>query len=216
MARAHGQAAVHADLSEAAGLPLFGDRPPGGIAEPLVSNARLALVLFIATETMLFIALLGVFVVFRVSSLTWPPPGQPFLPVGVTWVNTAILLLSAVTMYRGTAAIRAGEGAALRSWLAVTAALGSTFVLVQGIEWAQLISFGLTLSSSTYGATFYTLIGLHGLHVVGAVIWLLAVLAGAMGERYTKDRHAAVDLCGIYWYFVSGLWVVLFFMVYLN
>jgi cytochrome c oxidase subunit 3 len=99
--------------------------------------------------------------------------------------------------------------------LTATAALGSIFVIVQGYEWMGLIGHGLTLASSNYGATFYTLIGLHALHVVGAVAWLLAVLAGAWRGRYSARRHVAVQVCGTYWYFVSGLWLVLFGVVYL-
>jgi cytochrome c oxidase subunit 3 len=72
------------------------------------------------------------------------------------------------------------------------------------------------LSSGTYGATFYTLIGLHGAHVFGAVLWLLVVLAGARAHRFSATRHVALTLCGMYWYFVVALWPLLFSLVYLS
>jgi heme/copper-type cytochrome/quinol oxidase subunit 3 len=117
-------------------------------------------------------------------------------------------------MSRAVKAIRAGSQAGLRSALLATAVLGAGFLAIQGSEWVRLIHQGLTLSSGSYGATFYTLIGLHGLHVVGAVIWLLAVMAIAYRGRYTATRYAGVSVCATYWYYVCALWVVLFGVVY--
>ena len=71
-----------------------------------------------------------------------------------------------------------------------------------------------TLSSGMYGATFYTLIGTHAAHVVGAVVWLAIVWAWAGRGRFAGGRDAAVDACTIYWIFVCGLWIVLFGLVY--
>ena len=73
----------------------------------------------------------------------------------------------------------------------------------------------LTLASGSYGSTFYTLIGLHAVHVVGAVVWLLGVLATAQRQAFTAKRHVGVTLCGMYWYFVCALWALLFVVVYL-
>ena len=210
-----GTAVVAADLEEAAGVALFGGRPPGGTGAPLVSNARLAIVLFMASETMLFAALLGTFVIFRISSPSWPPLGQPYLPIAVTWINTAVLLLSAVAMRRAIIAVGRNQVRPLQTYLLAAGVLGTTFLCVQGFEWVRLIRHGLTMSSSMYGATFYFLIGLHGLHVMGAVVWLLAVLAGAMRGRYDGERRLGVELCGMYWYYVSVIWLALFGLVYL-
>ncbi|MFQ5521075.1 MAG: heme-copper oxidase subunit III [Candidatus Methylomirabilia bacterium] len=185
-------------------------------AEPPVSNARLGMLIFLAAEAMFFAGLIGSFLVFRLGSATWPPAGQPYLPVGVTGVNTLILLFSAYTMYRAIRAIRQGDRQRLIRWLLITALLGTIFLGVQGYEWARLVHFGLTLSSGTYGATFYTLIGIHGAHVFGAVIWLLVAVAGARRNRFSATRHVGLTLCGMYWYFVVGLWPVLFTLVYLS
>lgn len=184
-------------------------------AEPPVSNARLGMLIFLAAEAMFFAGLIGSFLVFRLGSAIWPPPGQPYLPVGVTGVNTLILLFSAYTMYRAIRAIRQGDRQRLIRWLLITALLGTIFLGVQGYEWARLVHFGLTLSSGTYGATFYTLIGIHAAHVFGAVIWLLVVLAGARRNRFSATKHIGLTVCEMYWYFVVGLWPVLFTLVYL-
>jgi cytochrome c oxidase subunit III len=71
------------------------------------------------------------------------------------------------------------------------------------------------LSSSVYGATFYTLIGCHAAHVFGAAIWLLIILFMAKQYRFTREQFVGVQVCGIYWYFVVALWPILFGVVYL-
>ncbi len=198
-------------------MPRFGGGgPPDIAAEPPLSNGRLAVILFITGEAMLFTALLGPFILFRISSLAWPPVGQPYLPIAVTSVNTLVLLISGLAMNRAVAAARADRLGDLRQHLTVAAILGAAFLAVQGAEWVRLIRHGLTLSSSLYGTTFYMLIGLHGLHVLGAVVWLAVVLAAAWRGREAAGRAAGVEICAIYWYFVCALWVVLFAMVYIS
>lgn len=183
---------------------------------PLVSSARLAMALFIAAETMLFGGLIGAFLVFRFGSKTWPPAGLPLLPIGLTVVNTLVLFASCVPMARAVAAMRRGDAAGLRSGLLLAATLGVVFLAIQGTEWARLVGHGLTIHSGPYGSTFYVLIGMHGLHVLGAVGWLVLLLAGSFLGRFDGRTSNAVDLAGIYWYFVSALWAVLFPLVYLG
>jgi cytochrome c oxidase subunit III len=199
-------------------VPPFGDDGDGrdDQPEPPINNARLGVMLFIGAEAMFFAGLLSAFLVFRTGSIVWPPPFQPRLPIVVTAVNTCILLWSSYTMHRALWAIRRGTAQGLVDWLAVTALLGMIFLSVQGYEWARLLQFGLTLSSSVYGATFYTLIGCHAAHVFGAVIWLLIILAMAKKHRFGPEQFVGVQVCGIYWYFVVALWPILFGVVYLS
>lgn len=181
-----------------------------------VGNAVLGMLLFLGTDAMFFATLIGAFIVFRTSAMNWPPLGQPRLPVTVTGVNTVILLLSGFTMFAAYQRIRRGEGAGLAKGLAVTALLGVTFLFIQGSEWIKLIDFGLTLSSSVYGAIFYVLIGCHALHVLGAVLWLVIVWRRAQQNQFTAQRHTPVQLCSMYWYLVVLLWPALYVLVYLN
>ena len=209
------------------GPPPFFPEPPGGsggddrfgddddhAGRPL-SNAYLGLLIFLGAETMFFAGLIGSFLVFRVASEVWPPATLPRLPVGVTGVNTLILLASALTMRRAKAAIRVGRQRQLVRLLLGTAALGVTFLLVQGYEWLQLLQYGLTLKSGVYGATFYVLVGCHAVHVLGAVIWLVSVLGLATRGRYTASGFMGVKLCAMYWYYVVALWPILYGLVYL-
>ncbi|HEY7676743.1 MAG TPA: heme-copper oxidase subunit III [Candidatus Methylomirabilis sp.] len=198
-------------------LPPEGDegpRPPRPAGEPAVGNARLGMLVFLAFEAMFFAGLLGAYLVFRLGATAWPPPGEPYLPIGVTWVNTGILLFSSYTVRRAGRAIRQDDRQAFARWLLLTALYGVTFLAVQGYEWVRLVRFGLSVSG-TYGSTFYTLIGTHALHVLGAVLWLLVVLALARRGRFSARRHAGIQVFGMYWHFVVGLWVVLFGLVYL-
>jgi cytochrome c oxidase subunit 3 len=118
-------------------------------------------------------------------------------------------------MWHAQRALRAAHAQQGVRLLAITTLLGVVFLGVQGYEWVQLVSFGVTMTSGVYGATFYTLIGCHALHVFGAVMWLLLVLVGAKRGRYGAARHTGLTLCGIYWYYVVALWPVLYYLVYL-
>ena len=188
--------------------------PPVRPNAPVLNNAHLAVLMLLGAEVMFFAGLIGAFLVFRLSAAVWPPPFQPRLPVGVTGVNTAILLASAVTMYLGVRAAR-DDAISLGRQLTTTALLGSIFLVIQGYEWIRLIHFGLTASSSVYGGMFYALIGAHGLHVLCGLIWLLVVRAQTGRRRFSKSGYAGVQTVAMYWTFVVALWPVLYGLVYL-
>ncbi len=188
--------------------------PPPALAAPPVSNTRLAMVVVIAGESMLFAGLIGMFLVFRLSR-PWPPADLPRLPLGLTFLNTLVLFASALPMSRALGAVRRDDRPTLVRMLGLTALLGTTFLSVQGLEWVRLVRHGLTLGSSMYGATFYVLIGCHGVHLLIAVLWLAVTAILAARGFFRAARHAALEMCAIYWYFVCALWVVLFPLVYL-
>ena len=189
--------------------------PPVRPNAPIASNARLAIVMFLAAEAMFFAGLIGAFIVFRIGSAVWPPPFQPRLPIGVTGVNTVILLFSAVTMHMALRCVRLGAIRRGFRLIAMTAAMGGVFLLVQGWEWARLIHFGLTVSSSIYGGLFYTLIGFHAFHVAGALGWLIVVFVQINRGRISKQRNTGLQVCAMYWTFVVLLWPILYGLVYL-
>jgi cytochrome c oxidase subunit III len=199
--------------------PVFGGgHPPGPPVRantPVFNNAKLAVIMFLGAEAMFFAGLIGAFIVFRLAAPQWPPPFQPRLPTFVTGVNTFILLLSAVTMHASIRAIRAEKAAAAKRFLSWTAILGTLFLAIQGFEWLRLIHYGLTVSSSVYGGLFYTIIGAHGLHVLGALFWLLTVSVQARMGRFSSKDHNGLQICAMYWTFVVALWPALYGLVYL-
>ena len=89
------------------------------------------------------------------------------------------------------------------------------FLPVQGYEWIRLVRFGLTMSSRTYGTTFYTLIGTHALHVAGALVWLAVTADPGAARARLRGAAAVLRACAMYWHFVVGLWPILFVAVYL-
>ena len=181
------------------------------------SNARLAILMLLGAELMLFAGLIGAFLVFRIGSITWPPPSQVTvrLPVVVTGLNTIILLLSGYTMFQAFREIRRNNQSGLKIWLLSTGILGSIFLVVQGTEWVRLVHYGLTLSSGVYGSIFYVLIGCHALHVFSAILWLLTALVRAIAGRFSASQHIGVEMCTIYWTFVVALWPILYLLVYI-
>jgi cytochrome c oxidase subunit 3 len=86
---------------------------------------------------------------------------------------------------------------------------------VQGVEWVRLLRFGLTASSAGYGTTFYTLIGAHGAHVLGALAWLTVTLLLVERGRLGPTRMGPIRACAMYWHFVVALWPFLYVAVYL-
>ena len=191
-------------------------RPPVVVPQPpFVSNAKLAAILIIAGESMLFVGLVGMYLVFRLSTETWPPPELPRLPVLVTALNTLVLLGSVVPMHLGLQAMRRGDVVRATRLAAVTGLLGLLFLSVQGFEWVQLVRHGLTLQKGQYGGSFYVLIGCHALHVLVAVLWVVAVTVLSERRRFSAARHDGFEMCTIFWYFVAGLWAGLFPLVYL-
>jgi heme/copper-type cytochrome/quinol oxidase subunit 3 len=193
-----------------------GDGPEGEPPRrPLLDNLLLATLFFVGAEIVFFAGLVSAFWVLRLGAAVWPPPLQPRLPVGLTAVNTAVLLASSLFLARGLAALRRGDRRTAVRRLTLTAGLGALFLAAQGVEWARLLHFGLTMSSGTYGATFYTLIGAHALHVLGALIWL-AITTGRLARgRLLGPQPAALRACAVYWHFVVALWPVLYVSVYL-
>src|SRR6266853_1237465 len=114
-----------------------GDGPSSGDDgdRAVISNGRLAILILLAAESMLFSGFIGSFLVFKVGSTFWPPPGLPRLPLFVTSINTVVLLSSAGTMTVALLSIRHGRTRALQRWLVITGVLGLTFLGIQGSEW---------------------------------------------------------------------------------
>ena|GEM_PF-323095 len=176
----------------------------------------LGMYIFIASEVILFITLLVILFWMRSNNLSdWPPPGQPRLPLGITGVNTCILLLSGWTMFRAFNVIKQDFKPQLTRWLMVTSILGVIFLTVQGFEWIRLIQFGLSMTSSLYGAMFYLIIGLHAVHVFITVLVLLYLWVRSTTGYYTAEKHSGIRLGYMFWLFVVLIWPVLYSLVYL-
>jgi cytochrome c oxidase subunit 3 len=179
---------------------------------PVVSNAVLGTLMFVIIEAMLFAGLISAFLIVKTSALgAWPPPGQPRLPVGETAFNTVALLMSGALLFVANRMFRADPARAKLPLLGAIL-LGAFFVTFQGIEWAALLREGLTLTSSTHGSFFYLIVGMHALHAVAALVVLSCVWLLLHRARLNRNLFHGAQ---IFWYFVVGLWPILYAQVYL-
>ena len=191
-------------------------KPAEPETQPGMPMEILGTYLFIASELIIFATLL--FILFWLRSglvAEWPPPDQPRLPLGITGINTVFLLVSGYTMHRAYQAVKQNASRQLTRWLMVTCVLGVVFLTVQGFEWIRLIRFGLSMTSSLYGAMFYSIIGLHALHVIVTVLVLLYLWVRSSSGMYTAEKHIGVVLGYMFWLFVVLIWPVLYVLVYL-
>jgi heme/copper-type cytochrome/quinol oxidase subunit 3 len=178
---------------------------------PILPSAVLGVVIFVVAETMMFAGLISAYSIVKAGALGWPPPGQPRLPVEATAFNTAILLASAGCLFIANRAFARDRELAKRPLYAAMA-LGVFFVLFQGYEWVALIRQGLVLTSSTHSSFFYLIVGMHGLHATAGLIVL-----GRAAFKLSRSVLAASTFAAaqVFWYFVVGLWPILYALVYL-
>jgi len=179
--------------------------------QPLGPNSVVATLIFVVTELMLFAGFISAFTITRAAYNTWPPIGQPRLPVVATLFNTAALLASGVALIM---AHRSFDRRPERTgrYLLSALLLGAFFVIFQGAEWAALLREGLTPTSSNHGAFFYLIVGTHALHAVAAILALASVYIKFVRGRLERSTFLATE---VFWYFVVGVWPVLYLRVYL-
>jgi len=178
-----------------------------------LSDLVLGTLLFVFTEIMFFCGLISAYLVLREQAPVWPPMGQPRLPIGITGVNTAILLGSGAAIWKACSNHRNGDRTLTQHWWRVGMFLGGLFLLVQGSEWSRLLEFGLRSEGSVYGATFYTLVGAHAVHVVGGVL----VLGWGLWRSHSAAGldQAQASAIQLFWGFVVLLWPLLYILLYL-
>jgi cytochrome c oxidase subunit 3 len=116
----------------------------------------------------------------------------------------------------GAAAERHGDPEAARRaavrWLLLTAALGVIFLANQAWEYLQA---PFSISSHAYGSMFYLMTGFHGLHVIGGLVFMAAVVWLVSGTGSRAPLHSSVEVCSYYWHFVDVVWVAMFATIYL-
>jgi cytochrome c oxidase subunit 3 len=182
-----------------------------------ISNPVLGMLLFITSEVMFFGGLFAAYFSVRANAAEWPPEEfhntlQIFPLVGPA---TILLILSSFTCQFAVWGIRRDDRTAFLRSMTVTVILGITFLIMQATDYTALGGEGLTLSSGTFGTTYYTLTGFHGAHVFGGVIMLSVVLYRGMAGQFSARHHDAVEGASLYWHFVDVVWILLFSLLYL-
>jgi len=180
--------------------------------QPIVPNAVLGVLLFVIAEAMLFAGLIAAFTIVKAGALeAWPPAGQPRLPIEATAFNSAVLLISGIALFQARRAFRGSPSSAAMPLL-VALSLGAFFVVFQGYEWVALLQQGLTITSSIHGGFFYLIVGVHALHAIGALVMLIRAWLAIRRGAPEPDLFAAAQ---VFWYFVIGVWPIIYLEVYL-
>jgi heme/copper-type cytochrome/quinol oxidase subunit 3 len=175
---------------------------------------KLAMWLFIIADTMTFAACLVAYGFLRNGTANWP---RPFHSITNVALMTFVLLTSSLTMLIGLRSARGGDKAGAFRWIMITAALGVAFALLHVREWLGLIGEGMTLfhnpwGTGLFGASFFSVTGLHLTHVTCGVIALIVVGMRYKGGRYNADD---IEVLGLYWHFVDLVWMFVVPLVYL-
>jgi cytochrome c oxidase subunit 3 len=188
------------------------EHPPVANVSSRVDSRVLGMLLFIASEIMLFGSFFTAYFFIRVSgSDPWPLP--PFhLPVFIAGVNTAILVTSSFTMHWALQSIKRGNRAGLQAGLVLTFAMGLAFLLTQVTEYARV---GFAPHDGAFGTIFYGLTGLHGAHVFVGLTILLFITIRAFRGHFSPEHHHGVEIGGIYWHFVDVMWIVVYSTIYI-
>jgi cytochrome c oxidase subunit III len=199
-----------------ADLTMHGHSTAGAMAEPAFSvpAKKMAMWLFIIADSATFAGCLVAYGFTRSATPDWP---RPFHSITNVALMTFILLTSSLTMLIGVQSAQRGNKVAAFRWTMITAAAGILFAVLHLREWMGMINEGATLFHNPWGtplfsSLFFSITGLHLLHVTGGVIALIAV-----GIRYQGGRYKADDLevTGLYWHFVDLVWMFVVPLVYL-
>ena len=181
-----------------------------------LNNVKLGIWLFLASEVMLFGALFSSYVLLRLMATEWPF-GVDVLNVPLGTVNTAVLIGSSVTMVMAYASLQMDDFRRFRQWLGATICLSLLFMVVKGFEYNHEFDIGNFPSTSTYLAIYFTMTGLHALHIIGGVVVNTYLLFP--GSKMWKTNKAQftnrVEAAGLYWHFVDLVWIFLFPVLYL-
>lgn len=191
---------------------------------PPISRARLATVLWIVVESMVFVALLGLFVIAKKTNPVWPPPYElggviiqpPRVNLDAPAINAGILISAFIVALRAQQAARRGDLRRCRARLTTVTILGILFCLVVTYEFWDEAKRGVSIKSGTYGTYWATITAAHALHVFAGVVWLVLVLRkGGLALPAGGIDRDRVDHLGIYWGFVTVMWVILLVLLHL-
>jgi len=176
-------------------------------------NRMFGFIVFLLSESMVFLGFFGGYIVLKLTATDWLPPGVEGLDVFSPAINTAVLVSSSFVIYFGELALERNKLNLFRLFLVATAAMGTYFLAGQAIEWHGL-SFGLT--AGIFGGTFYLLTGFHGLHVFVGILLQLGVLVRSFTPKHaTPENHYGFAATSLFWHFVDVIWIILFSLIYL-
>ncbi len=187
------------------------ERPDTGL-----NNGKIGIWLFLASEVMLFGALFASYLIMRIGAETWPR-GETILNVPLATLNTAVLITSSITMVMAWASLKRHNFGKFKLYMGLTILAGVGFLIIKYIEYSSKFHHGLFPSTNTFLAIYFTLTGLHALHVIGGMA-VNAYFWGPGAKLWkTNPEHFTnrVEHSGLFWHFVDLVWIFLFPILYL-
>lgn len=185
--------------------------PEDSLPWELPSRGRVGMYSLIAAEAAIFVILVVAYLFYVGKSVTGPTPVILSLPVFIS----VCLLSSSLSIHFAVAALRGGKLRAFFGWWVLTVLLGAIFLGGTAREWRHLIyEEGLRIDTNLFGTTYYSLVGLHALHVTVGLLLLGAVALFALFQKVRQEHAGKVDVLSLYWHFVDAVWVVVFTVVY--
>jgi cytochrome c oxidase subunit 3 len=168
----------------------------------------------IATEGMLFLALVATYFFLRATSNAWPPPGIEVPKLDArAWIFTAVLVGSSIPILFAEAAVTRGRMRAVGVGLAVSALMGAAFLVNTIIDFRAL-TFGW--GTDAYGSIYYVIVGLHATHVAAGLIISVVVQVKLWRRLVDAEHHTSVEVFSLYWHFVDVVWIVVFATVFVS
>lgn len=188
-------------------------QPPAvGIPSSARATTQFGVIVFLASDVMLFAPFFAAYFLLRASNEPWPPEGVE-LDVPRALAATLVLVASSFTFVAAErAGARPGGTRLMRRWLLVTMALGVAFLVNQLLEYAAL-DFGA--DSHPYGSVYYLLTGLHGLHVTAGVAAIGLLFVRAVRARDHRDVATWEGGVSLFWHLVDVIWILVFSTIWL-
>jgi heme/copper-type cytochrome/quinol oxidase subunit 3 len=177
-----------------------------------IPSRKFTMWLFIISDAVTFGAFLFAYGYLRVGTPNWTRPFETGSVINVV-LMTIVLITSSLTMLGAVDSAKAGDKPKAMRFLHSTMFLGALFALLHIREWFELFRRGITLSSGLFGQTFFTITGLHLLHVISGVIAMLVIASKYSSGRLTPSH---VETMGLYWHFVDLVWMFVVPLVYLT
>ncbi len=178
-----------------------------------LGTGKLGMWIFLISLSILFAAGLIAYLIIFNRAEEWLPKGVSFPTFGL-WIGTIILLVSSVSIHWGLVSVRRNQLASLKTAMLLTTLFGYGFLICQAVNWFNLrtafLKAYIPAGKSLFEFGFYTLTGLHAIHVVGGLILLWVVTTKAFKGRYSVEYYPGVLYSVMYWHFLDAVWIVLF------
>lgn len=170
--------------------------------------------IYLMSDCLIFAVLFAVYAVLG-RSFAAGPAGADLFDLPMVAVNTGLLLFSSVTFGLAMIGMQHGHKKAVLSWLPVTAVLGTAFVGLELYEFSHLIAEGAGPQRSAFLSSFFTLVGMHGLHVTFGIIWLVTLMLQVYKLGLTSENQRRLMCLSMFWHFLDVIWIGVFTFVYL-